>query len=39
VWVQTFPLGFYGPAVVPLVVAYLVTTVETVGDIAGKYIR
>jgi xanthine/uracil permease len=36
VWVQTFPLGFYGPAVVPLIVAYLVTTVETVGDIAGE---
>lgn len=35
-WVETFPLGFYGPAVVPLCVAYLVTTVETVGDLSGK---
>lgn len=35
-WVETFPLGFYGPAVIPLLIAYLVTTVETVGDINGK---
>lgn len=35
-WVKTFPLGFYGPAVIPLLIAYLVTTVETVGDINGK---
>lgn len=25
-WVETFPLGFYGPAVIPLLIAYLVTT-------------
>ena len=36
-WVETFPLGFYGPAVIPLLVAYLVTTVETVGDISAVY--
>ena len=36
VWVYTFPLGFYGPAIVPLLVAYLVTTVETVGDLSGR---
>jgi NCS2 family nucleobase:cation symporter-2 len=36
-WVETFPLSFYGPAVVPLVVAYLVTTVETVGDISATF--
>jgi NCS2 family nucleobase:cation symporter-2 len=35
--VYTFPLGFYGPAVVPLVIAYLVTTVETVGDISASF--
>ncbi|KAL3907504.1 MAG: hypothetical protein SGILL_008847, partial [Bacillariaceae sp.] len=36
-WVETFPLSFYGPAVVPLVVAYLVTTVETVGDLSATF--
>mmetsp|Transcript_26382 Transcript_26382/g.43370 ORF Transcript_26382/g.43370 Transcript_26382/m.43370 type:complete len:462 (-) Transcript_26382:231-1616(-) len=36
-WVETYPLSFYGPAVVPLVVAYLVTTVETVGDISATF--
>lgn len=36
-WVETFPLGFYAPAVIPLLVAYLVTTVETVGDISAVY--
>jgi uracil-xanthine permease len=36
-WVQNFPLGFYGPAVIPLLIAYLVTTVETVGDITAVF--
>jgi NCS2 family nucleobase:cation symporter-2 len=36
-WVETFPLGLYGPAVIPLLIAYLVTTVETVGDISAVY--
>jgi uracil-xanthine permease len=36
-WTETFPLGFYGPAVIPLLIAYLVTTVETVGDISAVY--
>jgi NCS2 family nucleobase:cation symporter-2 len=36
-WVDTFPLGLYGPAVIPLLIAYLVTTVETVGDISAVY--
>ena len=31
-WVETFPLGFYGPAVIPLLIAYLVTTVEIARD-------
>lgn len=35
-WVKTFPIGFYAPAVIPLLVAYLVTTVETIGDLTGK---
>lgn len=37
VWVETFPLSFYAPAVVPLIVAYLVTTVETVGDLSATF--
>jgi uric acid-xanthine permease len=36
-WMETFPLGFYPPAVIPLLIAYLVTTVETVGDISAVY--
>ena len=36
-WVETFPLGFYPPAVIPLLIAYLVTTVETVGDITAVH--
>lgn len=34
-WTETFPIGFYGPAVFPMLIAYLVTTVETVGDLTG----
>ena len=37
-WTETFPLGFYAPAVVPMLVAYLVTTVETVGDISAVFV-
>jgi uric acid-xanthine permease len=36
-WMETFPLGFYPPAVIPMLIAYLVTTVETVGDISAVY--
>ncbi len=36
-WTKTFPLGFYAPAVIPMLIAYLVTTVETVGDINAVY--
>lgn len=36
-WTETFPIGFYGPAVFPMLIAYLVTTVETVGDLTGKF--
>lgn len=32
-WTKWFNLGFYAPAVLPLLIAYMVTTVETVGDI------
>jgi xanthine/uracil permease len=37
-WVETFPIGFYGPAVIPMIIAYLVTTVETVGDLTGSFL-
>ena len=36
-WVETFKLGFYGPAVLPMLIGYLVTTTETVGDISATY--
>jgi len=36
-WVKSFKIGFYGPAVFPLIVAFLVTTVETIGDLAATY--
>lgn len=36
-WVETFPIGFYGPAAIPLLIAYLVTTVETIGDLTAVY--
>lgn len=36
-WVETFPIGFYGPAVIPMLIAYIVTTIETVGDISATF--
>lgn len=36
-WTTTFPLGFYGPAVIPLLIGYIVTTTETVGDITATF--
>jgi len=30
-WVEWFGLGFYGPAVIPLMIGFLVTTTETIG--------
>jgi uric acid-xanthine permease len=36
-WVYTFPLSIYGPAVIPLLIGYLVTTVETVGDLSATF--
>jgi uric acid-xanthine permease len=35
VWTETFPIGFYAPAVFPMLIAYLVLTVETLGDLTG----
>ena len=34
-WVETFPLGFYAPAVLPLLIGFVVTTVESIGDITA----
>lgn len=36
-WKETFPISFYAPAVIPLLVAYLVTTAETIGDITAVH--
>mmetsp|Transcript_7484 Transcript_7484/g.15379 ORF Transcript_7484/g.15379 Transcript_7484/m.15379 type:complete len:629 (-) Transcript_7484:284-2170(-) len=36
-WTEWFGIGFYGPAVVPLLVAYTVTTVETIGDVTATH--
>eukprot|EP00437_Effrenium_voratum_P015452 CAMPEP_0181441454 /NCGR_PEP_ID=MMETSP1110-20121109/23519_1 /TAXON_ID=174948 /ORGANISM="Symbiodinium sp., Strain CCMP421" /LENGTH=658 /DNA_ID=CAMNT_0023565345 /DNA_START=46 /DNA_END=2022 /DNA_ORIENTATION=+ len=32
-WTTTFPLGFYAPAFLPLLLGFVITSVETVGDI------
>ena len=36
-WTTTFKLGLYGPAVIPLLIAFLVSSVETVGDVTAVY--
>eukprot|EP00536_Pseudo-nitzschia_multiseries_P013586 jgi/Psemu1/320487/estExt_fgenesh1_pm.C_5920001 len=36
-WVEDFPIGFYAPAVLPMLIAYFITTVETVGDINAVF--
>jgi uracil-xanthine permease len=36
-WTHWFGLGLYGPGVIPLLIAYIVTTVETVGDITATH--
>jgi len=36
-WTTWFGIGFYGPAVVPLLIAYTVTTVETIGDVTATH--
>lgn len=35
-WVETFPLGIYWPAVIPTLIAFVVTSVETIGDISAS---
>jgi uric acid-xanthine permease len=34
-WTETFPLKIYGPLVLPAIIAYVITAVETMGDIAA----
>ena len=34
-WVETFPIGFYAPALLPLAIAFIVTTVESIGDVTA----
>lgn len=34
-WVKTFPIGFYAPAILPVLVGFLVSGVETIGDISA----
>jgi len=36
-WTDTFPLGVYAPAIFPIFVCFIVTTVETIGDIGAVY--
>lgn len=35
IWTRTFKLGIYGPMVLPSLIAYVITTVETIGDITA----
>jgi NCS2 family nucleobase:cation symporter-2 len=34
-WSQTFPLSFYAPAVLPLLVASIVAATECIGDVTA----
>eukprot|EP00929_Paragymnodinium_shiwhaense_P059043 TRINITY_DN2955_c0_g1_i11.p1 TRINITY_DN2955_c0_g1~~TRINITY_DN2955_c0_g1_i11.p1 ORF type:complete len:433 (+),score=66.68 TRINITY_DN2955_c0_g1_i11:1829-3127(+) len=36
-WVKNFKLGIYAPAFLPCLVAFIVTTLETIGDITATY--
>lgn len=36
VWVRTFPLKLYGPAVLPLLAIYIVAIMESIGDITAS---
>lgn len=36
-WTQWFGIGLYGPAIVPMLIAYVVTTVETIGDVTATH--
>ncbi|PSC73164.1 Uric acid-xanthine permease [Micractinium conductrix] len=34
-WVHTFPLKIYGPLVLPLLIIFCITSIETVGDVTA----
>lgn len=34
-WVHTFPLGVYGPAILPFIIVFTITSIETVGDVSA----
>lgn len=34
-WVRTFKIGFYPPAVFPMLISYMVSSLETMGDIGA----
>jgi len=34
-WVKTFPLRIYAPAILPLLIVFCITSVETVGDVTA----
>jgi NCS2 family nucleobase:cation symporter-2 len=35
IWVETFKLSVYGPAVLPMLIVYVVLCVETIGDLTA----
>ena len=34
-WVETFPIGIHGPAIIPMLFAFVVTAMETMGDVTA----
>ncbi|KAG1674138.1 hypothetical protein FOA52_015769 [Chlamydomonas sp. UWO 241] len=34
-WVKTFPIGFYAPAILPVLIGFLVSGVESIGDLTA----
>jgi len=34
-WVERFPIGIHGPAIIPMLIAFIVTAMETFGDITA----
>jgi len=34
-WVKTFPLGIHAPAIIPMLFAFVVTAMETMGDVTA----
>lgn len=34
-WVETFPLSIHGPAIIPMLFAFMVTAMETMGDVTA----